>query len=652
MASVWIVHRDPERRQPLARLAGAGPHAVLAGPGDPELDAAPAPEAIVLAVVGDFERELEFAHRAAARHAEAAWFLLAAPADVEEARRLFDTLPAAVLSFPGDASRLRRRLAAVRYRRRAQALSERRARDAVAARFARWFEDLELPGLLRALDPKLAGVPLLARGEPGTGRGLLASYVHTFAGAEGARLLRIACQGLDAPGLLAEITRAAREPEARRGLTICLDEVETLSLPTQRQLRDWIESGLPPAAQALAPAVRWIASAADAGPADPVDSLDLGLAQALAALEVRIPPLRARPDAIAAFAERTAAAWCAAHGEVPRRLSPQACALLEAHPWPGNLRELEGVVVRTLAGGCSQEIGPGELRFEGPGEEWPESVRARPGEDRDARDAIEVISAPEALGATARPPRVPDATPAPVATPLPEPEVAPEPEPVPPTPGASEESVRRIFGAVAHEIRNPLVAIRTFSQLLPERFDDPEFRTRFAEIVGDDVRRIERAVDRLSRFSSIGTPDRKPVDVSALLETLLEERRDEIQARRLVVLRELERERPEALGDAGQLRFALEALLGKALELVPERGDVYVASRHHADGPGGGPCLRVLLRFQSPDEVLPTGVEGISLAETALEVVLADAIVRSQGGVMSARSSDGRETVILIDLAA
>jgi signal transduction histidine kinase len=159
-------------------------------------------------------------------------------------------------------------------------------------------------------------------------------------------------------------------------------------------------------------------------------------------------------------------------------------------------------------------------------------------------------------------------------------------------------------------------------------------------------------VDRLSRFASIGTPDRKPVDISALLETLLEERRDEIQARRLVVLRELERERPEALGDAGQLRFALEALLGKALELVPERGDVYVASRHHADGPGGGPCLRVLLRFQSPDEVLPTGVEGISLAETALEVVLADAIVRSQGGVMSARSSDGRETVILIDLAA
>ena len=45
-------------------------------------------------------------------------------------------------------------------------------------------------------------------------------------------------------------------------------------------------------------------------------------------------------------------------------------------------------------------------------------------------------------------------------------------------------------------------------------------------------------------------------------------------------------------------------------------------------------------------------VEGISLAETALELVLADAIVRSQGGTMTASTADSREIVILIDLPA
>jgi hypothetical protein len=120
-----------------------------------------------------------------------------------------------------------------------------------------------------------------------------------------------------------------------------------------------------------------------------------------------------------------------------------------------------------------------------------------------------------------------------------------------------------------------------------------------------------------------------------------------------VVLRELDRDQGVAQADAAQLRFAFEALLGKALELVPERGDIYVASRHHEDGLRGGPAVRVLMRFESPDAIVPAeGVEGISLAETALELVLADAVVRSQGGTMTASTADNRETVILIDLPA
>jgi signal transduction histidine kinase len=238
-----------------------------------------------------------------------------------------------------------------------------------------------------------------------------------------------------------------------------------------------------------------------------------------------------------------------------------------------------------------------------------------------------------------------------------QPQVAADPTP-PPTPApepaaAADEPLRRLIGAITHEVRNPLVAIRTFCALLPERFDDPDFRGRFAGIVGADVRRIEGAVDRLARFASLGTPERKPVDVSDLLDDLLEGRRDEIRDRRLVVLRELDRAHGTAIGDAAQLRFAFEALLTKALELVPDRGDVYVASRHHQDALHGGPSLRVLLRFPSPDEILPTlEVKGVSLSETALELVLADAIVRAQGGTMTASTADSRETVLLIDLPA
>jgi signal transduction histidine kinase len=53
----------------------------------------------------------------------------------------------------------------------------------------------------------------------------------------------------------------------------------------------------------------------------------------------------------------------------------------------------------------------------------------------------------------------------------------------------------RLAAEIAHEVRNPLVSIKTFLQLLPERRDDPDFFTRFFDIVSDEMRRMERLLD-------------------------------------------------------------------------------------------------------------------------------------------------------------
>jgi signal transduction histidine kinase len=47
-----------------------------------------------------------------------------------------------------------------------------------------------------------------------------------------------------------------------------------------------------------------------------------------------------------------------------------------------------------------------------------------------------------------------------------------------------------LSAAVAHEIRNPLVSVRTFIQLLPERLDDEEFRTSFRDLALGEIERI------------------------------------------------------------------------------------------------------------------------------------------------------------------
>ena len=54
---------------------------------------------------------------------------------------------------------------------------------------------------------------------------------------------------------------------------------------------------------------------------------------------------------------------------------------------------------------------------------------------------------------------------------------------------------------MAHEIKNPLQSIKTFTQLLPQRFDDADFRKTFNEVVPPEVQRIDTIVSRLLDFA-------------------------------------------------------------------------------------------------------------------------------------------------------
>jgi signal transduction histidine kinase len=221
-----------------------------------------------------------------------------------------------------------------------------------------------------------------------------------------------------------------------------------------------------------------------------------------------------------------------------------------------------------------------------------------------------------------------------------------EPEP------ASGRSLQRLAAAVGHEVRNPLTAVRTFTELLPERFDDPDFRSHFARLAEQSLGQVEQVLGRLEQLATFPAPERRPVDVGALLREVLDKRRSTIHERRLVVLEELDRTDPTALSDPDQLRFAIESLIDGSLALVPERGDVYLASRRHDSGLRGEPSVRVLLRYRGPDEPrhgsVPVG--DVSPAANSLAFALADIVVRAQGGTLALDTSDSNETVLVLDL--
>ncbi len=640
MSRLWIVHREPRTRAALARLAVAPPDAMLGGPGDPGFASAEPPEVVLLGLAAPFEAELEFAHRQAPRLRGTAWLVLAERADLSAAQRLFDALDPDLLAYPPDASALRRRLKQLG---RGSfppplPLSQRTARDALAARFAAWFGDLELPALLRALDPRLRDVPALVRGEAGTGRGRLARYLHAFGGGAEGAFVQVACSpGLSASQLADTIRGAARGARSSWGATLCLLGVDRLEPAVQRELLDWIELG-PPAGLLRAHPLRWIGTADDD---DDEPALDPALRQTLAGLLLRLPPLRERVESIPGLVKQAAARFGAARGERTRGFSEEALRVLSEYPWPGNLRELESVVMQSLAASAADPLEPWDLEHDG-----------EPFAPLD----------PEALGAVLLEEGEPEWDPGsaaleePPPAPLAEPAAALARENAPEQVPASmprEAGLEPLAAALAHELRGPLTGIRTFSELLAERWTDADFRARFSERTAEDVRRIEESLELLSRMASFGPPGVETVDVTALLSELLEARRERVRERRLLVLQELDTQRPEARGDPEQIRFALDALLGACFALVQEQGDLYLASKHLPTGLRGGPCLRVLVRFHGPQRGAPAArVAGVTPAENSLALVLAESVVRAQHGSFTLDLGQGGETLVVLELQA
>ena len=83
-------------------------------------------------------------------------------------------------------------------------------------------------------------------------------------------------------------------------------------------------------------------------------------------------------------------------------------------------------------------------------------------------------------------------------------------------------SVGTLSAGMAHEIKNPLVTLKTFSQLLEEQYEDPEFRQTFSELVGKEVNRIDRIVNQLLKFGRPAKAQLAEISLQEVVEQSLQ----------------------------------------------------------------------------------------------------------------------------------
>jgi signal transduction histidine kinase len=83
-------------------------------------------------------------------------------------------------------------------------------------------------------------------------------------------------------------------------------------------------------------------------------------------------------------------------------------------------------------------------------------------------------------------------------------------------------TVGLLGASFAHEIRNPLVTIKTFVQLLPNHYQDPVFREKFFALIGDEVSRIDRLTEQLLDLASPRAYHARPIELHPILRTSVE----------------------------------------------------------------------------------------------------------------------------------
>lgn len=209
-------------------------------------------------------------------------------------------------------------------------------------------------------------LPLLIIGEPGTGKESVARAVHAASLRARGPLLGVDCKAVAAniidselfghekgafPGAFAPKTGKFVEAD---GGTLILDEIGALPAETQELVDRVLATGeVRPVGLngSHSVDVRVIATSSRALP----DDFNPALAERIAATTVALPPLRERSSDIPALARHLLARLADQVGLQPLSIGDEALKVLMRYGWPGNVRQLAGVIFRAALQ-CDQNM--------------------------------------------------------------------------------------------------------------------------------------------------------------------------------------------------------------------------------------------------------------------------------------------------------
>ncbi len=208
----------------------------------------------------------------------------------------------------------------------------------------------------------------------------------------------------------------------------------------------------------------------------------------------------------------------------------------------------------------------------------------------------------------------------------------------------------RFTAQMAHDVKNPLAALKGAAQLLREDLARPAAgldRARFADLMVEQIDRIDGIIDLYGRLSRVEL-QREPLDLNATVRSALA--LQSLVHPTIRVRAELSEPAPRCLADVAMLARVVENLVRNAIEATADGGTVRVGTAADDEGvrfsvADDGYGMDARTRERAFDEFFTTKARG-----SGLGLAFVKRIIAAHGGRVSLDSEPGRGTVVTVKL--
>jgi signal transduction histidine kinase len=225
---------------------------------------------------------------------------------------------------------------------------------------------------------------------------------------------------------------------------------------------------------------------------------------------------------------------------------------------------------------------------------------------------------------------------------------------------ASEKLIAmgRLSAGVAHEIRNPLNAMKGAIVYLRRRRQEDHLAMEYTGIILEEIERLNRFVTEFLSFARQPKPTRVRVNLNGLIKSVLNLYTEEFRQNHIGLTLNLDPALPEIAVDPQQLEQVFINLLVNALHAMPDGGHLQIGTAIGRAGQGSADATEALIGIADTGSgITETQLESIfepffstKACGTGLGLPISRGIIEAHRGRLRVSSTAGRGTTVQIAL--